>query len=133
MSITEAYIELESYKALKKYICSLGGKIKQFDFEIASAKLDVTQSTKSVAEKVQCLEKLKLKAESKHMELLHKEEAITDAVNAIQDERLGYILTQYFFEGKTLEKICVDMNYCYRWTKTLKSKAVECYRAERSL
>lgn len=108
-------------------------KIKDLEEEIAKLKsaLDKTMvygnmpsvETEKISAKYARLLDLKREYNALYLEIKEKCVAVEKKLKNFDDQRLARILSSYYFEGKTLEKIAEEMNFSCTHIKRLKSKA----------
>lgn len=136
MEYQEALKELEQVRSLQKYISFLNERIELLSTVIEHSSSDIIKMGQGGGEGVEAklakLADLKIKREQQRAVLYRREIIITESISSLPDLRHSLILERYYINGERLEKICVDMNYDYRWVKRLKKRAIEAYRVMRS-
>lgn len=113
-NIVKAYEE--EYETLMARLTSITYHAK--DVNVMSSKED------RMPETIEKMSQAKLMLSDKLREFASLRIEADSMVRQIEDFRLQTILVKYYFQGKTLEQIAVDMDMSYRWICELRDEAV---------
>ena len=74
---------------------------------------------------VERLDELEAELAEQIVERVATRREIGQAIDRVPDERLARLLRLRYIDGSTLEKIAVEMHYCYKQTKRLHWRALD--------